>query len=76
MPEPIQPKLSPYNSFYLGLFFMQSRKYSLSYVAVAVFTWPYHVRLATSFPETWIFIFNFMINFLLSHSSNVHKKIE
>ena len=34
----IKLKPSPYNSFYFGLFFMQSRKYSLSYVAVAIFT--------------------------------------
>ena len=38
IPEPIYPKPSPYTSFYFGLFFMQSRKYSLSYVAVAIFT--------------------------------------
>ena len=38
IPEPIYPKPSPYNSFYFGLFFMQSRKYSLSYVTVAIFT--------------------------------------
>ena len=38
IPEPIQHNLSPYNSFYFGLFFKQSRKYSLSYVAVAI-TW-------------------------------------